>query len=85
MAAQRNQHALRIRACRRTGTSTRLNTDRADDRADGVGRVDAADQRGRGPARASTAAASASGKLAPQRNAAGSIAQRAAHQVELES
>ena len=50
---------------------------RADDRADGVGRVDAAHQPRRSPARALATDASASGKLAPQRIAPGSITQSA--------
>ena len=70
-----DQHPLGIAACRARNDHD-AEDQRADDRADRVRRVDAADQAARILARSPPTAASASGKLAPHRNAAGRTAQQ---------
>ena len=58
------------------GISEQAEQQRAGDRADRVGRVDAARPAARDPGRATATAARASGKLAPHRHAGGRTAQR---------
>ena len=71
-----HQHLLRVLRAD-PGDEHEAGAERADDRADGVRGVDAADQPRRILAARARRAASASGKLAPQRMAAGSTANSA--------